>query len=160
MEAYVQIPSLGGILLIDERKPDLSYRLVQDHARSRRVLCITREPPERVERRHPMENAEHAWLVTNDGERSVNPFRLGAVRDRIEEFLRAHPAGAVLIDGVELLMVMNSYEEVRELLNGLHDRMRQDGGECVVPIDTRTLTTEELADMRRSFPMVRGDGRA
>jgi hypothetical protein len=156
----VQVPILGGILLIDERKPDLSYRLVQEHAHSRRVLCLTREPPERVARRHPMENAEHWWLISGDGERSLSPYQLGAVRDRVEGFLRENPGGAVLIDGVELLMVMNSYDEVRDLLSGLHDRMLRAGGECVVPIDTRTLTTKELADMRRSFPMVRGDGQA
>lgn len=160
MEATVQVPALGGILLIDERKPDLSYRLVQEHARSRKVLCISREPPERVARRHPMGDAEHAWLITNDGERAVNPYRLDAVRDRIEEFLRKNPAGAIMLDGVELLMVMNSYEEVRDLLADLNSRMRQGGVECVVPIDTRTLTTGELAEIRRSFPMVRGDGRA
>ncbi len=160
MEALIQVPAMGGILLIDERKPDLSYRLVEQRSRRRKkVLCVSREPPERVARRHPMVSAEHYWLITGDGERAVNPFQLSRLRDLIGEFLVRNPQGTVLLDGVELLMVMNSYEEVRDLLFALQERFRESRADCVVAIDTRTLTTKELEELREAFPIMRGDAR-
>ncbi|HEV8595452.1 MAG TPA: DUF835 domain-containing protein [Thermoplasmata archaeon] len=160
METLVQIPAMGGILLIDERKPDLSYRLLEERSRrNKRVLCVTREPPERVSRRHPMEAAEHYWLITGDGKRSVDPFRLDRLRGLIRTFLAAGPEGAVLIDGIELLMIMNSYEQVRDFLLSLEAEFRESHADCVVPIDTRTLTTRELAELRKEFAMLRGDAR-
>ena len=161
MEALVQVPTLGGILLIDERKPELSYRLLEQRARRRkRVLCITREPPERVARRHPLPLVEHYWLITGDGERSVDPFRLDRMRELVDAFLRENPQGSVLIDGVELLMVMNTYEQVRDFLASLQATLQRHRTDCLVPIDTRTLTVKELAELREVFPMVRGDARA
>lgn len=158
MEALVEVPTYGGVLLIDERKPDLSYRLLEQRAQMRKkVLCITREPPERVARRHPMPSAEHYWLITGDGERSVDPFRLDRMRRLIESFLAENPHGTVLIDGVELLMVMNTYEEVRDFLVGLQGVAQHHGTDCVVPIDTRTLTVRELGELRSAFPIVQGD---
>lgn len=161
MEALMEVPTTGGIVLIDERKPDLSYRLLQERAHGGRgVLCITREPPARVARRHPMDGASHYWLITGDGERSVDPFRLDAMTTLVEGFLASHPGGTILIDGVELLMVMNSYAAVRDFLAGLHDQLQKHRADCVVPIDTRTLTVPELKELRAVFPMMRGDGLA
>lgn len=160
MEALVQVSTTGGIVLIDERKPDLSYRLVQERSERKKVLCVSREAPERVARRHPMGSAEHYWLITGDGDHSVNPFHLDRLRALVETFFEANPQGAVLLDGVELLMIMNSYEQVRDCLLALQEASRRHGGDCVVPIDTRTLTTKELAELRGAFPMVRGDARA
>ena len=161
MEALVQVPTLGGILLVDERKPEMSYRLLEQRSRHRKaVLCITREPPEWVARRHPMPSAEHYWLITGDGDRSVDPFRLDRMQELVDRFLVENPQGSVLIDGVELLMVMNSYEQVRDFLAALQSKMQDHHTDCLVPIDTRTLTVNELRELRDVFPMVRGDARS
>jgi len=142
---------------VDERKPDVSYRLLLEWAAAgRNVLCITREPPERVRARYPLNGAEHFWLVTNGDHRAVSPLRLNSIADRVESFARRRPNGVILIDGVELLMVMNSYEQVREFLVHIR-RLLKNGASCLVPIDTRTLTVTELAELTSLFPMWRED---
>lgn len=144
-------------MLVDERKPELSYRLLEERGRQQQpVLCVTREPPERVSRRHPMPSAEHLWLISGSGNGSVSPNRLDALLRSINGFVRAHPDGAVLLDGIELLMIMNSYEDVRAFLCSLQSSLLKGTTECLIPIDTRTLTSRELAEMRTAFPMVRG----
>lgn len=156
MESLLQVPTVGGIVLIDEKKPELAYRLLQERANGRRhVLCLTREPPERVARRYPMENAHHYWLITRGGELTVNPFRLDRVRELVEMFARSHPGCAFLLDGIELLMVMNSYEGVRDLLLGLREVLQRRHAELIIPIDTRTLTSRELAELGETFPLMR-----
>ncbi|MBI4416202.1 MAG: DUF835 domain-containing protein [Euryarchaeota archaeon] len=157
MTTVVHLPASGRVLLVDERKPDLSYRLLQERAKlGRRVLCITREPPERVARRYPIVSAEHYWLVTRGGGRAVNPLDLDGIFALVRAFLQRHPDAAVFIDGIELLMVMNSYEEVRDFLFRVQRLFREDGGAIIVPIDTRTLTVGELAEMKSSFSMLQG----
>ncbi|HYS71052.1 MAG TPA: DUF835 domain-containing protein [Thermoplasmata archaeon] len=157
MESLLQVPATGGIVLVDERKPDLSYRLLQEQSKARRpVLCVTREPPERISRRYPMETAAHVWLITGNGGRCVNPSNLAALRALIARFLERNRGGAVLIDGIELLMIMNSYEDVRKFLCALQSSLLRANMECLIPIDTRTLTAKELLEMRTAFPMVRG----
>ena len=156
MATGMEVPTLGGIVLVDERKPDVSYRLLEERAKlGNHVLCITREPPERAVRRHRIENAEHYWLITRGTANAVNPFDLEGLRVLIERFLREHRHAVVFLDGVELLMVMNTYEEVRDLLLGLRTAIGDDGAGCVIPIDTRTLTARELGELKASFPMVR-----
>jgi len=156
MEAVLQVSTAGGIVLVDERKPDVSYRMLQEGAGQRPVLCVTREPPERVARRYPMPTAEHYWLITDGGNRCVNPSRLDSLQGLIDGFVTKNSGAAVLIDGIELLMIMNSYEDVREFLRSLQSRLLRSGADCVIPLDTRTLTTKELAEMRTAFPIVRG----
>ena len=142
---------------MDERKPDVSYRLLLEWAAAgRNVLCITREPPERIRARYPLNGAEHYWLVTKGDHRAVSPLRLSSIADRVESFARGRPNGVILIDGVELLMVMNSYEQVREFLVHIR-RLLKNGTSCLVPIDTRTLTVAELAELTSLFPMWRDD---
>jgi len=155
MTNLVQLPMSGGIVLVDERKPDLSYRLLLERAAAgRRVMCITREPPERVRARYPLDGAEHYWLVMRGDVRAVSPLRLNTIASRVESFARRRPNGVILIDGVELLMVMNSYGEVRDLLLRLQSMLQKVGAGCIIPIDTRTLTTGELAELKTSFPFV------
>lgn len=157
MATSIQVPTPGGVLLVDERKPELSYKLLEEYANGRRqLLCITREPPERVARRHPMENVAHYWLITGGGTQTVNPFHLEALRELIRGFVREHPESAVLIDGVELLMVMNTYEQVRDFLANLQGTLKEDHAECIIPIDTRTLTKREFAELKTAFSMMRG----
>ena len=142
---------------MDERKPELSYRLLTERSNgSRPVLCVTREPPERVARRHPMAGAEHRWLIGGNGRGSVNPNRLDGLLGLIDGFVRGHRNGVVLLDGIELLMIMNSYEDVRAFLCSLQSSLLKEATDCVIPIDTRTLTSKELAEMRTAFPMIHG----
>ena len=159
METVLQTATTGGIVLVDERKPELSYRFLEDRAnQSRPILCVTREPPERVARRHPMPTAEHHWLISGNGNGSVNPNRLDALLRLVDGFVQAHSNGAVILDGIELLMIMNSYEDVRAFLCSLQAALLRGAVDCLIPIDTRTLTTRELAEMRTAFPIVRGPG--
>ena len=159
MTTLVQLPMSGGIVLVDERKPELSYRLLlNQEASGRRVMCITREPPERVRARYPLNGAEHYWLVTRGDVRAVSPMRLDTIASRVESFVRRRPNGIIMIDGVELLMVMNNYEKVREFLLRLQGMLNKVGVGCIIPIDTRTLTTGELAELKTSFPLVQGVG--
>jgi hypothetical protein len=149
--------TVGPVVLVDERKPDLSHRLLGQLAGSgRKVLCITREPPERVRARYPLNGAEHYWLVTRGDARALSPFRLKRISGLIESFLKRNPDAAILIDGIELLMVVNDYEQVRDFLLRIQAMLQRNGAGCIIPIDTRTLTAWELDELKRSFPMVQG----
>lgn len=152
MTALAQLHAPPGILLVDERKPEMSYRLLLRWASSgRKAMCITREAPERVRGRYPLNGSEHYWLITRGDTRAVSPLRLDTIGSRIESFLRRRPKGVILIDGVELLMVMNSYEKVRDFLHELQATLTKAEASCIIPIDTRTLTTGEFAELKASF---------
>lgn len=149
--------TVGPVVLVDERKPDLSHRLLSQLAGDgRKVLRITREPPERVRARYPMDGAEHYWLVTRGDARALSPFHLKRISGIIESFLRRNPDAVILIDGIELLMVANCYAEVRDFLIRIQRMLPADGAGCIIPIDTRTLTMPELAELQVAFPLVHG----
>lgn len=155
--AFNQPMTVGPVVLVDERKPDLSHRLLVELAAfGRKVLLITREPPERVRAQYPLEGAEHYWLVTRGDMRGVSPFHLKRISGLVESFLRRDPQAVILIDGIELLMIVNSYQDVRELLLRIQRMLPPAATGCIVPIDTRTLTTPELVELQVSFPMVPG----
>jgi hypothetical protein len=103
-----------------------------------------------------LEGAEHYWLVANGDIHGVSPFHLKRISGLVESFLRRDPHTVILIDGIELLMIVNSYQDVREFLLRIQRMLPRAATGCIVPIDTRTLTTPELAELQVSFPMVPG----
>lgn len=146
----------GPLILVDEPTPDFSYRLLRDLSKvGRKVLCISREHPEHMRSRYPLSGAEYYWLVTPRNGHSINSYDLRRIEWIIGVFIRRNPGAVISIEGIEFLMVMNGYGNVRDFLLGLQQVLPRVRGTCIVAINARTLRMREFRELARAFPMVR-----
>jgi hypothetical protein len=142
----------GTLVIVQERKTDLSYSLIRRFAATGTpCMIIGREPPERVRsvRMIEIEDEQVLWLTTLVGRRCVNPTHLGSIQNTIGHFIDSSVRGVVLIDGVEYLISNNGFEAVLRFINKIEDMIITTGTTVVVSIDPRTLDAMHLALIER-----------
>jgi len=146
---------ISSLIFVNEKKPDLSYKLFSQELKgNKKGLCITREPPENVIRRHQLHNTTHYWIITRRREGAINPLHLNKMRELIDSFVRVNRDSIVFIDGIEYLITMNNYSKVIDFLEKLGKSVERKGGSCIIPIDSRTLKEEELRRIKTRFQLL------
>src|SRR3989304_4465177 len=96
----------GACYLIEERKPELAYRVFEVLLESRHLpgLVITRQSPDRVKAEHDLGTSRLIWLSHTPGNDHQNPTALGTLAKTIAKFIEdAQGKAIVLLDGAALL---------------------------------------------------------
>src|SRR3990170_1984513 len=126
-------------------------------AEGRVGLVLSRTFPEKLEKEFPLPGAEVWWLtdsVKAEG-RTLDPKRLDfEVMRTLKNFAQAHPGGAILLHGVEFLVVQNSLEKVLTFLKQVSDACAPGGMTLLVPVAPDALGTEGLSRLEREFERV------
>lgn len=142
----------GTLVIVQERKTDLSYGLIRKFAGAGTAcMIIGREPPERVRsvRMIDIEDEQVLWLTTLVGRRCVNPTHLGSIQNTIGHFIDSSIRGIILVDGIEYLISNNGFDAVLKFINKIEDMIITTGTTVVVSIDPRTLDAMHLALFER-----------
>ncbi|MDX1534117.1 MAG: DUF835 domain-containing protein, partial [Thermoplasmata archaeon] len=99
----------GGLYLLEASRPDLGYRLFNRLLREGRAgLLISRRHPSRL-KEDVVGAARCIWLSHTPGEASHNPTALAGLNRLIDGFLKENGRSAVLLDGLEYLMLHNEF---------------------------------------------------
>lgn len=154
-------PRPGNIYLIEERRPKHTYELF-DHSLScgSSGLIVTRDFPKKLLSEPEVAHCRVIWLTNLVGEDRVNPTAIGILMGHIRTFVESHPKSAVVLDGLEYMISVNTYDRMFQFMHQLLDVVVTN--ECVlfVPVDPRTLTQRELALLERSMEPVVPKGEA
>jgi hypothetical protein len=121
-------------------------------------LCISTTFPEKLGRRYDVEGADLYWLtdtVSDSAVKALNPKRLDFEMMRaISNFLRDHPEGTVMIDGIENLIVENGFDSVFRFIKKVNDLASMGGATIFVPLSPSSLGKDELAVLQKEFDRV------
>jgi hypothetical protein len=121
-------------------------------------LCISTTFPEKLSRRYDVEGATLYWLTDAAAQTSVHtldPKRLEFEMMRaISNFLKESPEGAVMIDGVENLIVENGFDDVFRFLKKINDLASVGGATIFVSLAPSSLGKDELALLQKEFDKV------
>ncbi|MBX8636681.1 MAG: DUF835 domain-containing protein [Thermoplasmata archaeon] len=153
----------GSAVIIQEKKPHLSYALIRRlSSEGMKCMIIGREPPERVQsvRFIRINEEDVIWLTTLVGRRCVNPTHLGSVQNALTKFIDSNRRGIVLIDGLEYLISNNGFDAVLRFINKIEDMIITTGTTVVVSVDPRTLDAQHLALIERGSETVYSDNSA
>ncbi len=131
-------------------------------AEGRRGLVITRTHPNRVQQLHSLD-CPIMWIAKSTkptgGVISLEPTRLMKIHSTISDFIKANPGSAVLLDGLEYLITENGFGPVMKAVQLTNEEVAMSGSYLLVPVDPRTLETQQLGFLEREFSLPDERGR-
>jgi hypothetical protein len=148
-------PSLHqGIELLVEDTTDTAWaRFLDAVSIGRRGLCVTREFPDRLRRRIGTRDITVIWLSNVGRQNSVRPSDVAALETLFVSALGEGHVTAVLLEGFEYLVTVNTLAPVLKLLRELHARAEAAGTAVWVPVNPRLLTPGEVEMLKAAFPV-------
>ncbi|MGQ9587715.1 MAG: DUF835 domain-containing protein [Thermoplasmata archaeon] len=131
-------------------------------AEGRRGLVITRTHPSRVQQLHGLD-CPIMWIAKSTkpigGVISLEPTRLMKIHSTVSDFIKANPGSAVLLDGLEYLITENGFGPVMKAIQLTNEEVAMSGSYLLVPVDPRTLETQQLGFLEREFSLPEERGR-
>lgn len=125
-------------------------------AEGRRGLVITRTHPSRVQQLFSLD-CPIMWIAKNtkpsSGVLSLEPTRLMKIHSTISDFIKANPGATVLLDGLEYLITENGFPQVMKAIQLTNEEVAMTGAFLLVPVDPRTLDTQQLGYLEREFSL-------
>ncbi len=136
-----------------EKNPEKSVQLFKDYVnRGEFGLLISRQYPKQMKAKFNLENIESIWLSTAEGEDSwIDPNNLSKLHHVASNFLRNAPLSVVLFEGLEYLMVRNSFLAAVKFLQSLMDEIIYRKSRLILSINPEAFETRELALIRREL---------
>ena len=69
----------------------------------------------------------------------------------ISDFIKANPGAVVLLDGIEYLITENGFGPFMKTIQLTNEEVAMSGSYLLVPIDPRTLETQQMGYLQRKF---------
>ncbi len=125
-------------------------------AEGKRGLVISRNHPSRVQQAYGVD-CPIMWIAKSTkptgGVISLEPTRLMKIHGTVSDFIKANPGSVVLLDGLEYLITENGFGPVMKTIQLTNEEVAMSGSFLLVPIDPRTLETQQLGYLEREFSL-------
>lgn len=145
----------GNVYLVEERRPKASFDLFEHGLSSGCCgMVVTRELPKRLMSERNIGNSRVVWLTNLVGDGRINPTAIGILMSQLRSFVESHEKTVVIIDGLEYLISLNTYDRMLQFMNQLRDVVVTNESSLVVPVDPRTLSERELAMLERNLEVL------
>ena len=141
--------------MIREKNPEKSFEMFTKLVTSGIPgLVISREYPEKLKKKYPLAGIPMIWLTRIGLDNTINPDNLGKLVHTVEYFLEDRNASAVLLGGVEYLIVQNNFEDVLECLDELKTITCLNNSRLIIPIHSNVLSTDQVRALDRKWKVI------
>jgi hypothetical protein len=141
----------GRTYLVKEKKPDKAlssfHRAIEQ---GYRAIHVTRQHPNHVEKVHQGREIRIVWLSTTLGKDYVDPHNLNSLSNLISNFVADGDRAAVLLDGLEYLMVNNDFSRILHFLEYVNEQVALRKSIFLLSVDDRAFDPKELALLERN----------
>jgi len=145
-------PRPGNVYLVEERRPVNTYVLFDQAVSSGYAgMVVTRDFPKKLLEEQDLSSCKVVWLTNLVGEGRINPTAIGILMGQIRTFIETNPKSVAIIDGIEYLISLNTYDRMLQFMHQLRDVVVTHESILLVPLDPRTLTQREVALLERSM---------
>lgn len=140
----------GNVYLVEERRPKMTFELFDQALSSGYAgLVVTRDFPKKLLSEKELGNCRVLWLTNMVGESRINPTAIGILMGQVRSFIENNPRTVVVVDGLEYLISLNTYDRMLQFMHQLRDVVVTNDSIMLVPVDPRTMSQRELALMER-----------
>ena len=148
--------STGCAYLVEERRPKRSLELCEKFsAEGAELLIVSRDPPSQLISRTILIPKKTIWLTNLVGADRMNPTSIGILMSEIRKFVeQSDHRPIVLIDGMEYLISLNTYDRMLQFVHQLRDMFVMAGAVLIMPMDMRTLNDREQALLERNLNVI------
>ncbi|TLZ62291.1 MAG: DUF835 domain-containing protein [Methanobacteriota archaeon] len=119
-------------------------------------LAMSTTFPDKLRKQYGFEGVDLYWLTdTETSPKAIDPKRIDFEMMRaLSNFIKKTKGGAVLLDGLEYLIVENSFERVLKLIKKVNDLASVHEVTFIVPVTAGSLGSDELTLLRKEFDRV------
>ncbi len=151
------VPREGTSYLFTDRDVSKAYEWFKKLlSEGRRGLVIARTHPSRLLQAHALD-CPIMWIAKStkaaSGVLSLEPTRLMKIHNTISDFVKATKGAVVILDGLEYLITENGFSPVMKAIQLTNEEVAMNGAFLLVPIDPRTLETQQLGYLEREFTL-------
>jgi hypothetical protein len=148
--------SVGCAYLVEEIRPKQSLELCEKFSsEGSELLIVSRDPPSQLISRTTLLPKKTIWLTNLVGADRMNPTSIGILMSEIRKFVeQSDRRPIVLIDGLEYLISLNTYDRMLQFVNQLRDLFVMAGAVLIMPIDMRILNERERALLERNLDVI------
>jgi predicted neuraminidase len=122
-------------------------------------IIISRVFPDRLRKVYELENSVLLWLSHQKTDESVDPSNLEKLEFIIHEFISHHEGALVLIDGIEYIILQDSFENALRFLQSLNDLIILNKATLIIPLNPVALNKKELSLLERELESYQVDYR-
>ena len=145
----------GRSYVVKERKPERGLALFLGLVeKGYRPLMVTRQHPNHVTKAHAGRDIRAIWLSTTLGNDYVDPHNLNSLTTTIEAHITAGGKSAVLLDGLEYLMINNDAPRVFKFLEYLNEVVAQAPTVLLISVDERAFEPRDMALVERNAVVI------
>jgi len=156
LSANQEEPIVGCTYLVEERRPRQSLELCEKYAaEGANLMIISRDPPLKIMEGSSFSPKRTLWITSIVGKENLDPTAVGLLMNEIKKFIdQTGKKAVVLIDGLEYLISVNTYDRMLQFIHQMRDIFVMSGSILIIPIDTRTLSDREQALLERNLQVV------
>lgn len=148
-------PEQGVCYIVKERKPFLAYKIFETSlAEGLPGLCVTRQFPEKIRETFDLRETRVLWLSHTPGKDHHNPTSVGTLATIISSFVERYDKCAVIIDGLEYLVINNGFQQVLRFVEHINEQVMQSHSFVLIPISPNAFSEKELALLERNLGVI------
>lgn len=152
-----EIPTRYNYLVITE-EPSLAYDWLKAVVRKGVPgVVMSTTFPDKLKREYELpDGVELYWLSdTSPGPRTLDPRRLDfEIMRALSNFVKNNKGGALVLEGLEYLVVENSFDRVLKFIKKVNDLASVHDATMFVPVTPTGLGPEEMTLLRKEFDKV------
>ncbi len=144
----------GSLYIFQDKKADRALGLFNLlKSKEKDVLVVSRMHPDRLMEDFQIPPSNVFWLSNSAGPRNINPQNIGILTDTL---IRMYEKGgaAVILEGIEYLMLQNDFSKVLRLMNYLYESVAVNHGMLVITLDPEAFNTKEFALLTKDAELV------
>ncbi|MBU7018751.1 MAG: DUF835 domain-containing protein [Theionarchaea archaeon] len=142
----------GESYLVENHDPAEAFDIFMDAVtHGIQGFSICRIHPKKVRGKYGLKKTLILWLSTIEAEDSIDPRDLAKINHLLSEFLKRATDSIILLEGIEYLIIQNSFEKVIKAMHSLNDYITLFGSRLLVPVSPRTLSEKELSILEKEF---------
>jgi len=140
----------GQSYIVKEKKPERGLDFLTRLTRQGyRALLITRQHPNHVRKLYEGTDVRAIWLSTTLGKDYNDPHNLSALTNVIVSHIAGGGKSAILLDGLEYLMINNEPSRVIKFLEYVNEVVAQTAAVLLISVDDRAFEPRQMALLER-----------
>ena len=145
----------GRSYVLKEKKPERGLAFFLNLVeKGYRPLLVTRQHPNHVRKAHLGVDIRAIWLSTTLGKDYIDPHNLNALTNVILGHIGGGDRSAILLDGLEYLMINNEPARIWKFLEYVNEVVAQTSAILLISVDERTFEPRDLALLERNAVVI------
>lgn len=152
---------IGASFVLKTRDVKKAYDTYLDlkTKRGAKGMVISRVFPDRLRQKYGMGDSTFLWLSFEKVKDTIEPNDLEKLEFLIHEFITSYKNAVILLDGVEYLVLQNTFENTLKFLQSLNDQIILRNAILIVPLTPESLDKKELSLLERELESFQVDYR-